>query len=342
MLIAELNGERKFAPHAKKGFEYFCPECGEEVLLKKGRIITHHFSHKSGSNCSNGKGESKEHLRAKYLLYNWAVNSGMNCDLELAIPTPMGPRRADVYIEDNGVKYALEVQKSPIEWEMLEKRTESYRSASVHVIWIPVLPRGKNLSAWHLWIVFSHSSRCWFWDPDSEGFWLPNLSLTSVSDAIKVDWSSNPVNSVVYPLSSLRLKKEYCAQMNAHLHKPHKRTKKKIPIALMEGIMGGFYLSDSNVVDFEPNINWSFTGCHKLIVNDVSIVVPYFSKDQSILVFRWGTHPIEVVRSYMITKLHSQSVNVIMIGAEVEFDKKLLESKGVSFKTMAFQRLSGQ
>ena len=97
MLIAEQGGTRKIATYSHKGEPYFCPECKEEVVLRKGKILTHHFAHKSTSNCSRSKGESKEHLRAKILIYEWALAKKMNCELEMPLETPLGKRYPGVH-----------------------------------------------------------------------------------------------------------------------------------------------------------------------------------------------------------------------------------------------------
>lgn len=64
-----------YATVAKKSTEapYACIECNNVLILKQGKILTPHFSHKGNSSiertCSGGiKGESKEHLEAKTIL----------------------------------------------------------------------------------------------------------------------------------------------------------------------------------------------------------------------------------------------------------------------------------
>lgn len=46
MLIALLNQTRITAAAAERGREYRCPNCSKPLVLKKGRVVIHHFAHK--------------------------------------------------------------------------------------------------------------------------------------------------------------------------------------------------------------------------------------------------------------------------------------------------------
>jgi hypothetical protein len=50
---------------AEKGREYFCPACGDTVILKKGEIKVPHFAHKVSDSCSQ---ETIIHITAKQLV----------------------------------------------------------------------------------------------------------------------------------------------------------------------------------------------------------------------------------------------------------------------------------
>jgi len=43
----DQDGEICSASSSEKGKEYFCPACGESVILRKGKIKIHHFAHRS-------------------------------------------------------------------------------------------------------------------------------------------------------------------------------------------------------------------------------------------------------------------------------------------------------
>ena len=45
------NGLRVHIDEATKAGAYTCPACKEPVIMKCGRIVAHHFSHKARKNC---------------------------------------------------------------------------------------------------------------------------------------------------------------------------------------------------------------------------------------------------------------------------------------------------
>jgi len=61
------DDELCFAGDSEKGKDYYCPSCGESVILRKGKIKIHHFAHRSGLEgiCSY---ESIIHKTAKILI----------------------------------------------------------------------------------------------------------------------------------------------------------------------------------------------------------------------------------------------------------------------------------
>ncbi len=65
MLTARLNDKPVLPHHVGDSFDCVCPSCGQPVFLKRGELITHHFSHYPGSDCRHGAGETAEHLAAK-------------------------------------------------------------------------------------------------------------------------------------------------------------------------------------------------------------------------------------------------------------------------------------
>jgi competence CoiA-like predicted nuclease len=50
---------------AEKGNNYFCPACGEPVILKKGDVRVPHFAHKISETCNQ---ETIIHKTAKLLI----------------------------------------------------------------------------------------------------------------------------------------------------------------------------------------------------------------------------------------------------------------------------------
>lgn len=53
---------------------YFCPECNEPLIVKKGNIRQHHFAHKNNTGCS-GTGEGYLHKTFKKMLFEILRNN---------------------------------------------------------------------------------------------------------------------------------------------------------------------------------------------------------------------------------------------------------------------------
>lgn len=72
MVFHALDDQKQLvqAEDAKRESEYHCLECKEIMILKRGKIIRPHFSHKADNNksCSNSEGESYQHNFSKYKL----------------------------------------------------------------------------------------------------------------------------------------------------------------------------------------------------------------------------------------------------------------------------------
>lgn len=140
MLVAHFNGQRIEADEAEKDPEYTCPNCRKIVVLKKGRIRTHHFAHKPPVNCAWGKGETHEHREAKKLFKETFIRRGLRAEVEYEVASLPDDRRADVVVwSPQGQAYAIELQHDHINYDNLEHRTQSYLNAGFRVIWVPFL-----------------------------------------------------------------------------------------------------------------------------------------------------------------------------------------------------------
>lgn len=53
MLIAKFNDHYVNASNARQGEKYYCPECGEKLILRKGKTKIAHFAHYSKSKVSS-------------------------------------------------------------------------------------------------------------------------------------------------------------------------------------------------------------------------------------------------------------------------------------------------
>ncbi|MEH7436410.1 competence protein CoiA family protein [Neobacillus drentensis] len=115
--------------------DFFCPICGESVLLKLGDHRIFHFAHKRGGACREFYDhESIYHLDGKRQLYQWLIKQNIPAVLEYFDKEIQ--QRPDILFKFNGKKYALEYQCSPIPEEIFSKRTKTYLENDYIPLWI--------------------------------------------------------------------------------------------------------------------------------------------------------------------------------------------------------------
>lgn len=194
MLIATLEGNRTDAFSAEKGSTYYCPQCSNEVILKKGRKVVHHFAHKPPVDCAWAKGETRAHMEAKVVVADALKARGLRAELEFVVDTMSGDRRADVMVwSPSGLQIAFEMQHSPIGLEEIERRATSYARAGIAQIWVPfikpnVWTDGHNKSLGEFFVErysprqferwvhgFNGKNGMWMYDPADKEFWLGHL-----------------------------------------------------------------------------------------------------------------------------------------------------------------------
>jgi hypothetical protein len=116
-----------------KNNEYFCIDCNNTLIQKKGKIKRWHFSHKGVNlNCSNESNShklAKEYIKEnlnKIKIYNCCINNCQNClelnnDYECKIEYPMDKYRIDIMVYNNNTKIAIEVfNKSKVSNEKID------------------------------------------------------------------------------------------------------------------------------------------------------------------------------------------------------------------------------
>lgn len=113
---------------------FFCPECRERVVVKKGSCVIHHFAHLPSSVCAYGVGESEEHRKANYQIYKaLRQHPGVT---KLAVERPLGEVRPDVSFCWEGKDYvAIEIQISEASPDEISRRTSLYTSKKIAVLW---------------------------------------------------------------------------------------------------------------------------------------------------------------------------------------------------------------
>lgn len=165
--IRAFDLNRAFARDCTKDHgPFICPTCGNEVILHKGNIREHHFSHKPPVTCPQAVGETMQHMRAKLAIYD-ALSlepSITNLDIEKSF----GSSIADVYAKIRGEAVAVEIQRSTLSVNDIVARTEKYQKLGIAVLWIG-LPRPEiftnkyNPQAWERWCHAAYYGRVYYW-----------------------------------------------------------------------------------------------------------------------------------------------------------------------------------
>ncbi|SDL97979.1 competence protein CoiA [Sediminibacillus halophilus] len=128
------NFKRSVVERMRAQQRFYCPVCGERVIVKAGRTMIAHFSHSPNSSCADHKGEGEYHERGKLHLFQWLRNQGLDATLEKYLPE-IG-RRPDVLLRLGKKVIALEFQCAALDREELYKRTEDYRKLAIEPLWI--------------------------------------------------------------------------------------------------------------------------------------------------------------------------------------------------------------
>lgn len=136
------NGKRISSYLVNKNDEYFCPICGQQVILKKGKINVAHFSHKNLKECDDFSSDMSEwHIKwqEKFPEENREVIISHTFTAQDTFVKQYGlevgheyKHRADICIG----KYVIEFQHSSITKEEFMKRNYFYAQAWYKVIWI--------------------------------------------------------------------------------------------------------------------------------------------------------------------------------------------------------------
>lgn len=129
MFIAnDKNGERISIDNVIIGEEYFCPTCGEPLIIKAKNSIAvkPYFSHRKGTLCTDNW---------KYDMSEW----------HRAWQEKFPEQYREIVLENNGIKHradvlinntVIEFQHSPITHEEILERNKFYLSCGYHVIWV--------------------------------------------------------------------------------------------------------------------------------------------------------------------------------------------------------------
>lgn len=120
----DKNNNFIYASDAIKGNEYFCPYCHENLILRKGKIVSPHYAHKVDSDC---------------------VETGEMCEWHIRMQSYFSSEYREVVVEKDGKKHradilkdniVIEFQHSAISLDDFNERNNFYISLGYKVIWI--------------------------------------------------------------------------------------------------------------------------------------------------------------------------------------------------------------
>ncbi len=169
MLCAQRKSNRQsvFADsEARSSGPFLCPECEEEVVLRRGSVRLSHFAHKAVVSCIHGAGETDAHRRCKREIYEALLREpGVT---KVALERSLKTCRPDVSAYIKNVPVAIEVQISTLSMETIIRRTEEYARRGIYVLWLlqwtPNLSRPRySPRLWEKWIHASYFGRVYYW-----------------------------------------------------------------------------------------------------------------------------------------------------------------------------------
>ena len=121
------NNNRVFIENAVKGKKYYCPSCGEPLIVKatKSLAVRAYFSHKKGTDCDTFSHDMSDwHL-------DWQNRFPLE-NREIPMEKDGIKHRADVFINNT----VIEFQHSPISAEEIAARNEFYLSLGYNMVWV--------------------------------------------------------------------------------------------------------------------------------------------------------------------------------------------------------------
>ena len=151
MIVAlDECGNRIMASRAQKGGTFYCQGCGEDLILKRGKIRHAHFSHKSGAICSFITNKTEWH-------YEWQKCFGEE-NAEKVFQIAGYKHIADIQIGDK----IIEFQHSNISNEDVAERCQFYKSFGFDVVWI--FDAQKEVEERKLWCYEKRKGLNWLYE----------------------------------------------------------------------------------------------------------------------------------------------------------------------------------
>ncbi|MGO2695488.1 competence protein CoiA [Bavariicoccus seileri] len=148
MLIAKTAfGSFRHADAANDRETYYCPYCGEVVILRSGQKTKRHFAHRPIESSTSKVAESFEHKIGKMWLADQFNEIGYAVSTEAVVSEA---QRADILVSTAKSHVVIEYQLSPISLREISLRSVGYRSLGLNQWWFvgqedlpPVAPQQK-------------------------------------------------------------------------------------------------------------------------------------------------------------------------------------------------------
>ncbi len=267
MLVALFNAVRVTAAAAERGGAFYCPSCGKPLVLKKGRIVVHHFAHKPPILCDWARGETLVHLEAKQTVHAALTARGIKAELEYSVETMPGDRRGDVIAwSPKGQMIAIELQHTSISPDEIAERAFAYARAGAAQIWIAFLPssvwkeaKDKGDGTWRIrryaprqfehWIDgLNLKAGMWMYEPASKSFWLAKMAKHEIHEEEAIWYAPGGIEH--YRSAKTRLSTKY---RNLILRGPFGMDDLRIVMRARRGFSSKLYRWPKAVIaDFVP------------------------------------------------------------------------------------------
>lgn len=115
-----------------------CPMCRAPVVLRAGTVLAPHFAHLPGAVCAHphAEPETDEHRAGKALLALWLEACLPDAVVTLEAAIPETGQRADVLVEAQGCRVALEYQCADLAAREWRRRHALYRANGIRDLWL--------------------------------------------------------------------------------------------------------------------------------------------------------------------------------------------------------------
>lgn len=185
--MARLN-DHQFVNACDARYEqkYYCPDCGEQLILRRGQSKVAHFAHRVNSKCVLQKGESYEHLLGKQQIFEWARKHG--CQTEIEAYIPQLEQRADILLKISGQRIAIEFQCSPLSLAALQSRTSGYQKVGIKCYWFlgsPYKTKLEQRQTQKFIQLLNHQYAIILWDVKIAAFKVVKLTIKEKSPSLR-------------------------------------------------------------------------------------------------------------------------------------------------------------